>query len=82
MLRQCVYAIACGKEDINDHDDLRRDIALQTTVGTDRLLASASTLCRLGNRAQRLAALNLNVFAGLIIYYFTNNSTRKIILNF
>ena len=60
MLRQRVYAIASGEEDLNDHDELRTDIALQTAVGTDKVLASASTLCRLENRAQRQAAFDLN----------------------
>jgi hypothetical protein len=60
MLRQRVYAIACGEEDLNDHEELRKDIALQTAVGTDKVLASASTLCRLENRAQRQAAFDLN----------------------
>ena len=30
MLRQRVYAIGCGEEDLNDHDELRHDIALLT----------------------------------------------------
>ena len=33
MLRQRVFAVACGEEDLNDHDELRKDIALQTAVG-------------------------------------------------
>jgi len=37
---------------LNDHDELRRDLALQTAAGKDRVLASASTLCRFERRAE------------------------------
>lgn len=56
MVRQRVYALALGYEDLNDHDTLRRDIGLQTAVERDRPLASASTLCRFENRADRATA--------------------------
>ena len=53
VLRQRVFGIALGYEDLNDHTDLRDDLALQTAVQRDCRLASASTLCRLENRAER-----------------------------
>ncbi len=34
LLRQRIYAIAAGYEDLNDHDDLRHDAPLQSGVGT------------------------------------------------
>ena len=46
MLRQRVFAIALGYEDLNDHTELRHDVAVQTATGQDRALASAPTLCR------------------------------------
>ena len=49
LLRQRVYAIALGYEDLNDHDTLRQDTALQTAVGRDNALSSRSTLCRFEN---------------------------------
>ncbi len=49
MLRQRVYALALGYEDLNDHDELRHDPALQTAAGRDVEMASASTLCRFEN---------------------------------
>ena len=52
MLRQRVFGIALGYEDLNDHDALRHDVALQTAAGRDGPLASAPTLCRLENRAE------------------------------
>ena len=32
LVRQRLYAIALGYEDLNDHDGLRQDVALQTAV--------------------------------------------------
>lgn len=53
MVRQRVFGIALGYEDLNDHADLRHDPGLQTAAGRDRSLASAPTLCRFENRADR-----------------------------
>ena len=47
LLRQRVYALCHGYEDLNDHDSLRVDLALQTAVGQDQALGSSPTLCRL-----------------------------------
>jgi hypothetical protein len=56
LLRQRVYGLCQGYEDLNDHDDWRHDLALQTAC--DRVLpgASSPTLCRLENRMDRSAA--------------------------
>ena len=56
LVRQRVYAVALGYEDLNDHDELRREVGLQTAVERDRPLASASTLCRFENRADEATA--------------------------
>jgi len=53
ILRQRVFALALGYEDVNDHAALRHDIALQTAAGLDRTLASPSTLSRFENAAGR-----------------------------
>jgi hypothetical protein len=53
LLRQRVYGLACGYEDLNDHDTLRNDIAFQTAVEKDQALGSRSTLCRFEQRADR-----------------------------
>ena len=60
MLRQRVYALALGWEDLNDHARLRQDVALQTAVGVDRDVASAPTLCRLEKWANRATSLRLH----------------------
>lgn len=57
LLRQRVFALALGYEDLNDHETLRKDPCFQTVVGQDCSLASSSTLCRFENRADRDTAL-------------------------
>ena len=56
MLRQRVFGIALGYEDLNDHAALRHDAALQTASGRDTPLASAPTLCRFETRAEPACA--------------------------
>lgn len=53
MLRQRIYGIALGYEDLNDHTTLRNDPALQTAVDRINPLASSPTLCRMENRVNR-----------------------------
>jgi hypothetical protein len=60
MLRQRVYGLALGWEDLNDHKALRQDVAMQTAVGVDREVASAPTLCRLEKWADRATAVRLS----------------------
>ncbi len=50
LLRQRIYGLCLGYEDLNDHDTMRKDIAFQSAVARDTDLASASTLCRFENR--------------------------------
>ncbi len=60
LLRQRVYGIALGYEDLNDHDTLKNDLALQTAVGTEKTLGSHSTLSRLEHWANRRIALDIH----------------------
>jgi hypothetical protein len=58
LLAQRIYAIACGYEDLNDHQYLRDDPLWQTVTDHperegDATLASPPTLCRLENRICR-----------------------------
>ena len=59
LLRQRVYGIALGYEDLNDHQTLRTDLALQTAVDRDEALGSQATLCRLENRTDRQVAIRI-----------------------
>jgi hypothetical protein len=60
MLRQRVYGLALGWEDLIDHGSLREDVALQTAIGVEREVASAPTLCRLENWADKRTAWRLH----------------------
>ena len=82
LIRQRVYAIGLGYEDLNDHDTLRQDIAIQTAVGRDEELASSSTLCRFENRADRLTALKIHeVMVDRFIASFLE-APKELILDF
>jgi hypothetical protein len=63
MIAQRVVAIALGYEDLNDHQTLRTDPALQVAAGRppdeDAALASPPTLCRLENRVDRKALVRI-----------------------
>jgi hypothetical protein len=63
MIAQRIIAIALGYEDLNDHQTLRTDPALQLAAGTvpneEAPLASPATLCRLENRIDRQALVHI-----------------------
>jgi hypothetical protein len=64
MLAQRIFSIALGYEDLNDQQTLRDDPALQMAAGKaaqpDDPLASPPTLCRLENRVNRKALVNMS----------------------
>ena len=60
LVAQRLYALCCGYEDLNDHDQLRHDPLMQTAIGTDESLGSSPTLCRLETRATRTDIWALN----------------------
>src|SRR3954452_3601020 len=63
LIAQRITAIALGYEDLNDHQNLRADPALQLAAGrppeVDLTLASPPTLCRLENRVGRKALVKV-----------------------
>jgi len=86
LLAQRILAIALGYEDLNDHETLREDAALQVAaeVAPDRdfPLASPATLCRLENRVTRKAMFEM---AGVLVDQFLAAHTeppREIVLDF
>lgn len=60
ILKQRIYALSAGWEDLNDSEQLRHDSLHQLAVGTDAPLASASTLSRFENAQDRQSALAIN----------------------
>jgi hypothetical protein len=82
LLKQRIYGIACGYEDLNDHTTLRHDPGFQTAVERDEVLASASTLCRVDNRAYRRVAFDIHrVFVEQFIASF-KKAPKELILDF
>jgi hypothetical protein len=60
LLRQRVYGIAAGYEDVNDQDSLRDDLCFQTCVGKERQLGSSSTISRFENSIDRETIVKLS----------------------
>jgi hypothetical protein len=80
LLRQRIFGLALGYEDLNDHDTLRKDLAWQTALGRDEELASDSTLCRLEQRIDRKAAVAFHrVLVERFIASFTAAPTELIL---
>lgn len=80
MLRQRVYGLALGWEDLNDHRALRQDVAMQTAVGVDADIASAPTLCRLEKWADKATACKLHqVLVDQFIASFTTAPTELVL---
>ncbi|MFW6235390.1 MAG: IS1380 family transposase [Desulfovibrionales bacterium] len=82
LLKQRVFALALGYEDLNDHDELRHDPVLQTAVGRDVDLASASTLCRFENQVEKQALWNLSSVLVDIFIESHKKPPSEIILDF
>lgn len=82
LLRQRIYALCLGYEDLNDHDQLREDMGIQTAVGRESRLGSSPTLCRLENRADRAMAVALHQ---VMVEQFIDSFKRppkKLVLDF
>lgn len=58
MVRQRLYSLACGYEDLNDHDSLREDHAFQTALNRMTPLASKATLGRMEQRVERASVID------------------------
>lgn len=82
MLRQRVFGLCLGYEDLNDHETLRHDVAHQTAAGRDEVLASVSTLCRLEQLASTKLAWDLHeVMVSQFISSF-KEPPKQIVLDF
>jgi len=82
MLTQRVYGLALGYEDLNDHQELRKDSAIQTAAGQLQWLASSPTLCRMENAVSRKDAVAIHqVMVEQFIASF-EKAPKKLILDF
>lgn len=82
MLRQRIYGLALGYEDLNDHDTLRKDTAIQTSVGKDTDLASSPTLCRFENFADHSMCLDMSKALVEIFIESFDAPPEEIVLDF
>jgi hypothetical protein len=77
LLAQRIFGIALGYEDLNDHTTLRHDplwqVLAEYAPEEPQPLASASTLCRLENRARRRG---LGAMAEVLIEQFIASFTE------
>jgi len=82
LIRQRVYALCLGYEDLNDHQSLRDDPLMQTALGKDNTLASPPTLCRFENSMGRREAIAIHeVLLERFIASFSE-SPEELILDF
>lgn len=82
LLRQRVYAICLGYEDLNDHDNLRTDLLIQTAQNKDKDLATSATLYRFENCMGREEAVAIhNVLIDNFIKSYTK-VPQELILDF
>ena len=82
MVAQRIFGIACGYEDLNDHDTLRHDIAWQTAAGRSDTLASTPTLWRFENLAdKRLCMALMKLQIEMFVESF-ESAPEKVVLDF
>ena len=82
ILKQRVYGIALGYEDLNDHGALRLDPGFQTSLHKESVLASSSTLCRFENKADRQTALMMHQEIILQFIASFKSPPKELILDF
>ncbi len=82
LLKQRIYAIAAGYEDVNDHDHLRQDLCFQTAVGREVTLASSATLSRFENSVDHKTLLAMSKILVEQFIARHKSAPRKLILDF
>ncbi|RLA44708.1 MAG: hypothetical protein DRR06_09040 [Gammaproteobacteria bacterium] len=82
LIKQRVYALALGYEDLNDHSELRHDLALQTATSRIETLASPATLCRLEQRSDREAAVAIHQILFQQFIDVHDRPPKRLILDF
>ena len=82
LLTQRLMAICAGYEDLNDHDRLKLDKALQVGCNQTDTLASSPTLCRLERQQDRSTAIRLHEL--LLDQFFESYSKppKSLVLDF
>lgn len=82
MLQQRLFAIAAGYEDLNDHERLRSDFALQTAVEQFKPLASTATLYRFEAAIDREAIIESHRLLWEQFIASHRKAPKRIVLDF
>jgi Transposase DDE domain group 1 len=87
LFGQRIYQIACGYEDADDADELRKDWAFKTALGrrpeTDLDLASQPTFSRLENCVSRTSLRRMaDVFVAQFVMRYATRRKCRLILDF
>jgi hypothetical protein len=82
MIRQRVYGIACGYEDLNDHDSLRADLAFQTALNRLNPLASKATLGRMEQGIDRQTVVSAHQVMWQRFIDSYDQPPKRIVLDF
>lgn len=82
LLRQRVYAIAMGYEDLNDHFHLREDKLVQAVIGSDQKLASPPSLSRFENWVTRKSLVEITKVLIQVFIESHNEKPKNLILDF
>lgn len=80
LVRQRVYGLCLGYEDLNDHNTLRHDLCWQSAVEQIKPLASSPTLCRWENWSDRALVWKVHeVIVDQFIASFTQAPTELVL---
>lgn len=82
MLQQRLFAIAAGYEDLNDHEQLRSDFALQIAVERFKPLASTATLYRFEAAMDRQAIIESHRMLWEQFIASHHKAPKRIVLDF
>ena len=78
LLKQRIYAIAAGYEDINDHETPHEDSCFQLAIAKEKILASQSTLSRFENSLDRPSLVALSQMKLFPSGHIGNNNLSQI----
>lgn len=73
MIKQRVFSIAIGSEDLNDQSYLKNDPLLQAIVGSSKSLASCATISRFERKIDRKEIISIHK---ILIKNFINSYTK------
>jgi hypothetical protein len=83
MILQRIMGLCAAHEDLNDHDELRHDILMQTLAGKSSSLASAPTLCRMEARSKKRPMFALQkLLIDLFIEKHADQPPKELVLDF